>query len=54
MKALFDIDGPAMRFMTKLAYAAFLNILWFVCCLPVFTVGASTTALLRIFEDREG
>ncbi len=57
MKALFDIDGPAMRFITKLAYSAYLNILWFICCLPVFTVGASTTALfyvsLKVAKDKE-
>jgi len=58
MKALFDIDGPAMRFVTKLAYSAYLNILWLICCLPVFTAGASTTALfyvsLKIAKDEEG
>ncbi len=57
MRALFDIDGPAMRFATKLAYSAYLNILWFICCLPVFTVGASTTALfyvsLKVVKDEE-
>lgn len=57
MKSLFDIDGPAMRFLTKIAYAAYLNILWFICCLPVFTVGASTTALfyvsLKVAKDEE-
>ena len=58
MKSLFDIDGPAMRFLTKIAYSAYLNILWFICCLPVFTVGASTTALfyvaLKVAKDEEG
>lgn len=58
MKALFDIDGPVLRFVTKLAYSVWLNILWFICCLPVFTAGASTTALfyvsLKIVKDEEG
>lgn len=58
MKALFDIDGPALRFVTKIAYSAYLNILWFICCLPVFTVGASTTALfyvtLKVAKNEEG
>lgn len=58
MKALFDIDGPALRLLTKIVYSAYLNLLWFVCCLPVFTVGASTTALfyvtLKIAKDEEG
>lgn len=58
MKALFDIDGPALRFVTKIAYSFYLNILWFVCCLPIFTVGASTTALfyvtLKVAKNEEG
>lgn len=58
MKALFDIDGPALRLVTKIAYSVYLNILWFICCLPVFTVGASTTALfyvtLKVAKDEEG
>ncbi len=29
----------------KFCYGCYLNILWLVCCLPVFTIGASTTAL---------
>lgn len=57
MKTLFDIDGPAMGFVTKLAYSVYLNILWFICCLPVFTIGASTTALfyvsLKIVKNEE-
>ena len=58
MKALFDIDGPALRLVTKIAYSVYLNILWFICCLPIFTIGASTTALfyvtLKVAKDEEG
>lgn len=58
MKGLFDIDGPVLQFITKIVYAAWLNILWAVCCLPVFTAGASTTALfyvtLKIAKNEEG
>lgn len=58
MKGLFDIEGPVMQFMTKLVYSVWLNILWFICCLPIFTVGASTTALfyvsLKIAKNEEG
>lgn len=58
MKGLLEIDGPVMQLITKIVYAVWLNILWFVCCLPVFTVGASTTALfyvtLKIAKNEEG
>lgn len=58
MKGLFDMEGPVMQFITKLVYSVWLNILWFICCLPVFTVGASTTALfyvsLKVAKNEEG
>lgn len=58
MNRLLDIDGPVMQFITKIAYCAWLNILWFLCCLPIVTVGASTTALfyvtLKIVKNEEG
>lgn len=58
MGRLFDYDGPVMRIITKIAYSAYLNVLWLVCCLPVFTVGASTTALfyvtVKIARNEEG
>ncbi|NBH74074.1 DUF624 domain-containing protein [Clostridiaceae bacterium] len=51
MKGLLEIDGPVMQLITKTVYAVWLNILWFVCCLPVFTVGASTTALFYLLGN---
>ena len=45
MKKLFDPDSPILRFLTQAAELAWLNILWVVCSLPVFTLGASTAAL---------
>jgi hypothetical protein len=44
MKKLFDPDSPILRFLTQAAELAWLNILWVVCSLPVFTLGASTAA----------
>lgn len=44
--------------MFRIAYGCYLNLLWTICSLPVFTIGAATTALydvaMRIAEDREG
>lgn len=58
MKGLLDIDGPVMQFITKIVYSVWLNILWMLCCLPIVTVGASTTALfyvaLKIAKNEEG
>ena len=38
-------DSKFGRFFLKLSYACCLNFMWLICCLPVFTIGASTTAL---------
>ena len=46
MKGLFHPDNPVIRFMIKVGYIWWLNILWLVCSLPIITIGASTTALI--------
>ena len=42
---LFEYESPLMRFFTFLSRLTLLNIIWFVCCLPVVTAGASTVGL---------
>ena len=58
MSNLFNLDGPVLQFMNKIVYSVYLNILWFICCIPVVTAGASTTALfyvtLKISRNEEG
>lgn len=58
MNHLFNLDGPVLQFINKIVYSVYLNILWFICCIPVITIGASTTALfyvtLKISKDEEG
>lgn len=58
MNSLLNPEGKLMLLFTRIAYSAFLNVLWFICCLPIVTVGASTTALfyvtLKIAKDEEG
>lgn len=41
---LFSIDNPFWRGVYKGVNLIFLNLLWLICCLPIFTIGASTTA----------
>lgn len=45
MNKLFSYDSPFMQKMTKLGNLAMLNALYLVCCLPIFTIGAATTAM---------
>ena len=50
-------ESPFSQILLKLCYSCYLNLLWFICCIPIFTVGASTTALyyttLKIVRDEE-
>ena len=41
-------DNPFFNFMGKLGDVVLLNVTWIVCCLPVATIGASTTALFYV------
>lgn len=58
MNNLLNLDGPAMQTINKIVYSVYLNILWFICCIPIVTIGASTTALfyvtLKISKNEEG
>ena len=50
-------DSAFSQLLLKLCYGCYLNLLWLVCCIPIVTVGASTTALyytsLKIVRDEE-
>lgn len=58
MNQFVNPDAPIMQFITKITNSVYLNILWFICCLPIFTAGASTTALfyvtLKMAKNEEG
>lgn len=45
MGNLFRPDSPLMRFMMLITNIICLNVLWLICCVPVITAGAATTAL---------
>lgn len=45
MDRFFSLDSPFISFMNKVADLVILNILVIVCSIPVFTIGASMTAL---------
>ena len=58
MENLFSPDNKLYGLINKLFYSCWLNILWFICCIPIITIGASTSALyyvsLKIARDQEG
>ena len=45
MRGFFSLDGPLYSFLSKMADFLILNVLFIVCSLPVFTIGASYTAM---------
>ncbi len=58
MGSLFNPDNSVMRFLVKVCDILILGLLWFLCSIPIFTIGASTTAAyyvtLKIVRNEEG
>ncbi|MCR5686453.1 MAG: DUF624 domain-containing protein [Lachnospiraceae bacterium] len=58
MGRIFNYEGPVFSFLSRLADLFWLNLLFVVCSLPVFTAGAAATALyyvtLKMAKDQEG
>ena len=54
---LFSYDSRFTQLLLKLCYSCYLNVLWFICSIPIFTIGATTTALyyasLKIVRDED-
>ena len=42
---IFNPENPLMRFLTKVFDCIALNVLWVVFSLPIFTIGAASTAV---------
>lgn len=58
MNRIFNFEGPVFTFLSRLADLFWLNLIYMICCIPVITVGAATTALyyvsLKMAKDEEG
>lgn len=54
----FSLDNPIWKFVGNLADFFILSCLWYLCSLPIVTIGASTTALyyvtLKMAKGQEG
>lgn len=57
MGGFLKLDGKVLHYGVKFAYLMWIHILTVVCCIPVFTAGASFCAmhrvLLQIYRDEE-
>lgn len=45
---IFDLDNVIMRFFSRVFDIVVLNFIFIICCIPVFTIGASLTALYSV------
>jgi len=45
MGRFFSYDNGIMQFLSKMADCMILGFFWTICSIPIFTIGASTTAL---------
>lgn len=52
MGGFFNLDGPFYKWGTEIADIMILSLLWVICSLPIFTIGASTTALFYVLGKK--
>lgn len=58
LKGLFSYENPIWHFFGKFWSVLILNVLWIICSIPIFTIGASTTAVyyvtLKLVRNEDG
>ena len=52
MDDLFNLDAPIWSWMSELADIVILTLLWWMCCIPIITIGASTTAFYYVMGKK--
>lgn len=45
MNKLFDLNSPLMQALSRMTDLVFLSFLWFLCCLPVISIGPASAAM---------
>jgi uncharacterized membrane protein YesL len=56
MKEIFRLDSRWVQRFAMLTNLVCLNVLWLICCVPVFTIGAATAALYHtvfLYHNKE-
>ncbi|MCL2500776.1 MAG: DUF624 domain-containing protein [Defluviitaleaceae bacterium] len=58
MREFFGLEGPFNKYGGMIADMVLVSLMWLLFCLPIITIGASTTAMFyvttRRIADREG
>lgn len=48
MSRLFNLDSPLLKFLSRAVDIVLLNFLFLLFCIPIITIGSSTTALYSV------
>ncbi|MEH7386938.1 DUF624 domain-containing protein, partial [Bacillus sp. JJ1521] len=48
---MFSYDGKLFKVMGVIGNICFINLLWLISSLPIFTIPASTSAMLGVIKD---
>ncbi len=55
--SIFSYESRFSQLFLRFSYCCWLNLLWLICSWPIFTIGASTTALyytaFKIVDDKD-
>lgn len=58
MRGIFNPENSFWEFATNITNLLAISILWILCCIPVFSVGVSTTAMfsysIKLAKNTEG
>lgn len=46
--ALFDLDNPVLKFLSRMVDLIVLNVIFIISCIPIVTIGAALTALYYV------
>ena len=49
---LFNLESPLMRALARIGDLIILNFVWIICCIPIATIGAATTAMYSCYLNR--
>ena len=53
-----NLDSPVFKLLTTLTHYLVLSLIYIVCCIPIVTIGAASTAFYithhKVIENDEG
>jgi len=52
MSNFFNLDAPIWEWLTELADVMLLSLYWWICSIPLITIGASTTSLFYVLGKK--